>query len=217
MSGAEGLSDEAKRRVAGDIVSFLLSSACSHGDAEAAETVHRFHELVLQRLLPLGYDELNYASDSQWLGESIRNATDSASVAALRETVALCARRLCVCLDADYTTLEDGSLSEQLAEAVAARSEEDMRAALASAPFGRASGVTWGLYGLARVAAQWLPLWFEIPEGADAGAAAVAATSRRLRALTKADDAYRRRRRRGLDARTCVLREPARHRAEPDS
>ena len=36
----------------------------------------------------------------------------------------------------------------------------------------------------------------------DAGAAAVAATSRRLRALTKADDAYRRRRRRGLDART---------------
>ena len=34
------------------------------------------------------------------------------------------------------------------------------------------------------------------------GAAAVAATSRRLRALTKADDAYRRRRRRGLDART---------------
>ena len=36
----------------------------------------------------------------------------------------------------------------------------------------------------------------------DAGAAAVAATSRRLRALTKSDDAYRRRRRRGLDART---------------
>jgi hypothetical protein len=36
----------------------------------------------------------------------------------------------------------------------------------------------------------------------DAGAAAVAATSRRLRALTKADDDYRRRRRRGLDART---------------
>ena len=50
----------------------------------------------------------------------------------------------------------------------------------------------------------------------DAGAAAVAATSRRLRALTKADDDYRRRRRRGLDARTCVLREPARHRAEPE-
>ena len=49
----------------------------------------------------------------------------------------------------------------------------------------------------------------------DAGAAAVAATSRRLRALTKADDDYRRRRRRGLDART-VLREPARHRAEPE-
>ena len=36
----------------------------------------------------------------------------------------------------------------------------------------------------------------------DAGAAAVAATSKRLRALTKADDAYRRRRRRGLEART---------------
>ena len=36
----------------------------------------------------------------------------------------------------------------------------------------------------------------------DAGAAAVAATSKRLRALTKADDDYRRRRRGGLDART---------------
>ena len=51
----------------------------------------------------------------------------------------------------------------------------------------------------------------------DAGAAAVAATSRRLRALTKADDAYRRRRRRGLDARTAQRKKKGKRRQGKDT
>mmetsp|Transcript_23457 Transcript_23457/g.61331 ORF Transcript_23457/g.61331 Transcript_23457/m.61331 type:complete len:320 (-) Transcript_23457:61-1020(-) len=51
----------------------------------------------------------------------------------------------------------------------------------------------------------------------DAGAAAVAATSKRLRALTKADDDYRRRRRRGLDARTAQRKKKGKRRQGKDT